>query len=179
MAKLSQSQSASPTARKANRTGKLELVSASSTRTHHVIHNILQSSTQLVLLSAVLLTAPLLLQSLYSTYLSPYLRTTTTPVQNDQNTPTDPSSPALLEACRKHSYTTQIVSLDPLMVYINNFTSTAEAEALINLGSSDFSDSFISKSGGGTQKASGRTSQSAPLEMEEPLVKCSTYHIIV
>lgn len=61
------------------------------------------------------------------------------------------------------------------MVYINNFTSSAEADALIKLGSPDFEDSFISKASGGTQKVSGRTSQSAPLAMEEPLVECSKF----
>ena len=61
------------------------------------------------------------------------------------------------------------------MIYINNFTSVAEAEALIKLGAEDFEDSFISRASGGTQKVSGRTSQSAPLAVEEPLVECSKY----
>ncbi|KAL5427233.1 hypothetical protein PMIN04_001505 [Paraphaeosphaeria minitans] len=154
MAKLSESQSASLPSRKSNRPGKLEL-----------------STSQVLLLTFTLLTLPLLLQALYNTYLTPHLAPLHAP-QNDSNTSLDPSSPSLLPACRAHTYTTQIVSLDPLMIYINNFTSSAEAEALIKLGADDFEDSFISRPSGGTQKASGRTSQSAPLAIEEPLVEC-------
>jgi len=32
------------------------------------------------------------------------------------------------------SYTTEILSLSPLMIYINNFISIAETEYLLNLG---------------------------------------------
>jgi prolyl 4-hydroxylase len=175
MANLNHSQSASPPARKPNKTGKLELVSA------HPLHRVLpndpsQSTTQCLSLSFTLLSLPLFLQALYTKYLSPHLLPISSlRTQNDHDTPINPSSPSLLDACRTHSYTTQIVSLDPLMLYINNFTSAAEAEALIQLGSPDFEDSFISRAGGGTQKASGRTSQSAPLAMEEPLVGCGEY----
>ena len=40
----------------------------------------------------------------------------------------------LLKACADHQYTTEIISLDPLLIYINNFTSAREAEELIKLG---------------------------------------------
>lgn len=40
----------------------------------------------------------------------------------------------LLKACEGHQYTTEIISLDPLLIYINNFTSAQEAEELIKLG---------------------------------------------
>lgn len=40
----------------------------------------------------------------------------------------------LLKICDKHQYTSEIISLDPLVIYINNFTSTQEAEELINIG---------------------------------------------
>ena len=46
-----------------------------------------------------------------------------------------PLSPQqLLDACDAHQYSTEIISLDPLVVYINNFTSHQEAEELINIG---------------------------------------------
>ncbi|KAF2442115.1 hypothetical protein P171DRAFT_61539 [Karstenula rhodostoma CBS 690.94] len=170
MPKQNQSQSAVPSSRKANKTGKLELVST-PTHVSPGISNIpLQSSTQFIALSFTLLTVPLLLQALYTSYLAP-IRISLAP-ENDLNTSIDPSSPSLLAACRAHTYTTQIVSLDPLLIYINNFTSAAEAEALIELGSANFEDSFISRSGGANQKVSGRTSQSAPLAVETPLVAC-------
>ncbi|KAF2636169.1 hypothetical protein P280DRAFT_410092, partial [Massarina eburnea CBS 473.64] len=75
-------------------------------------------------------------------------------------------------ACRTHKYSTEIVSLDPLVIYINNFTSFAEAEALIKLGEPEFADSFIARANGKTQKVGGRTSQSAPLDDHHPLVSC-------
>jgi hypothetical protein len=40
----------------------------------------------------------------------------------------------LLKACSTHQYTTEIISTDPMLIYINNFTSAQEAEELINLG---------------------------------------------
>lgn len=119
-------------------------------------------------LSPYSLTLPLLFQSLYTAY-----RETRLNPKHALSNPPDPSSPALLAACRTHTYTTQIVSLNPLMIYIHNFTSSAEAEALIELGKEEFQDSFISRASGGTQKVSGRTSQSAPFAVEEPLVDCS------
>ncbi|KAH8732973.1 hypothetical protein GQ44DRAFT_13962 [Phaeosphaeriaceae sp. PMI808] len=78
----------------------------------------------------------------------------------------------LLTACEVHQYTSEIISLDPLVVYINNFTSSLEAEELINIGSPDFASSFISRSHGPNTLVSGRTSQSAPLDLDHPLVSC-------
>lgn len=43
-------------------------------------------------------------------------------------------SPSTLELCPSHRYTTEIVSLDPLIIYINNFTSPEEARDLIKAG---------------------------------------------
>jgi prolyl 4-hydroxylase len=46
-----------------------------------------------------------------------------TTLASDTTTYTDQKlSPAdLLKACEKHQYTTEIISLDPLLIYINNF----------------------------------------------------------
>lgn len=135
----------------------------------------MQSSGQAIIFSALLLVFPLLVQAFYSDLTLRYLLDQLhrySSATHTRDTILEPSSPALVEACHRHSYTTEVVSLDPLMIYINNFTSDAEAEALIALASPNFEDSFISRSGGGTQKVSGRTSQSAPLEMQNPLVAC-------
>jgi hypothetical protein len=48
----------------------------------------------------------------------------------------------LLKKCDSHRYTTEIISLDPLVIYINNFTSTQEAEDLIELGYGLFLNCF-------------------------------------
>lgn len=81
---------------------------------------------------------PLLLPTIWSgqlqQYLPPQLRTYFAPAKGAKETIVAPSEPSLLESCKTHSYTTEIVSLDPLVIYINNFTSPAEAEALIKLG---------------------------------------------
>jgi len=53
---------------------------------------------------------------------------------NERPTDIDAMSSSLLSECKRHSYTTEIISLNPLVIYINNFTSAAEAEALIKLG---------------------------------------------
>ncbi|KAF2869459.1 hypothetical protein BDV95DRAFT_449150, partial [Massariosphaeria phaeospora] len=74
--------------------------------------------------------------------------------------------------CEAHKYTSEIVSLDPLVIYINNFTSPAEAQELINIGEPEFADSFITRARGDNQRATGRTSQSAPLPLAHPLVTC-------
>jgi len=36
--------------------------------------------------------------------------------------------------CKPHAYTTEIVSLDPLLIYINDFLSSEEANLLVALG---------------------------------------------
>ncbi|KAH7076407.1 hypothetical protein BKA63DRAFT_552348 [Paraphoma chrysanthemicola] len=82
------------------------------------------------------------------------------------------SSEEILEACKAHQYTSEIISLDPLVIYINNFTSAHEAEELIDIGSPDFESSYISRSHGPNSLASGRTSTSAPLPLSHPLVDC-------
>ena len=154
--------------------GKLELVSILLPFLFYFT-NVAQSSAQAVILSAILLTLPLLLQSVYPRLVPPNFYShlhAPTPSNPLANLSIDPDSPALLQACHHHTYTTEIVSLDPLMIYITNFTSPLESSALIALGSPSFTDSFISRSGGGTQKVSGRTSQSAPLDTDHPLVAC-------
>jgi prolyl 4-hydroxylase len=40
----------------------------------------------------------------------------------------------IVSACSTHQYTSQIISLDPLVIYINDFTSVLEAGELINIG---------------------------------------------
>ncbi|KAF2261852.1 hypothetical protein CC78DRAFT_583218 [Lojkania enalia] len=74
-------------------------------------------------------------------------------------------------SCESHKYTTEIVSLDPLVIYINNFTTHQEADELIAAGESDFQPSYISTNTG-LQRVQGRTSSSAPLSPSLPLVQC-------
>lgn len=43
-------------------------------------------------------------------------------------------SEAVLKACPTHQYTSSIISVSPLVIYIDDFTSSQEAEELINIG---------------------------------------------
>jgi prolyl 4-hydroxylase len=54
--------------------------------------------------------------------------TTTSESQEPLNTE------GLVKVCSDHQYTTEIISLDPLLIYINNFTSAREAAELIRIG---------------------------------------------
>ncbi|PSN69657.1 hypothetical protein BS50DRAFT_661555 [Corynespora cassiicola Philippines] len=89
-----------------------------------------------------------------------------------ESTSTVETLDSIIEACKTHKYTTEIISLSPLVIYINNFLSPAETDALIEASSADFEDSFISRSTGGLEKVPGRTSQSAPLDLSAPLTQC-------
>lgn len=73
--------------------------------------------------------------------------------------------------CLPHSYTTEFISLDPLVIYIRNFIAPAEITALVAAGEPAFQPSLVVKYGRklGT---SDRTSQSAGLSRDDPAVQC-------
>ena len=62
-----------------------------------------------------------------------------------------------------HAYTTQLVSLDPLLVYIENFVSPPEAAALMDIGNPRLTPSPLTGYGGDSGGDQVRTSWSAPL----------------
>lgn len=70
-----------------------------------------------------------------------------------------------------HAYTTAIISLDPLLLYITTFLSPSEIAALLASGAPDFAPSYVIKNGRriGTPD---RTSQSAGLSRDDPAVRC-------
>lgn len=82
-------------------------------------------------------------------------------------------APSSLEpyVCVDHNYTTQIVSVDPLVIYIHNFLSDADVAALLHTAEDSFKPSFITKNGRKTQNPD-RTSHSAFLPFEEVAVRC-------
>ncbi|KAF2730161.1 hypothetical protein EJ04DRAFT_580072 [Polyplosphaeria fusca] len=153
-------------------------------------------STGGIVARALFLVLPLALPAAFwSSHIQTYL---TSQFQSSVSTAPKPAIPAVEpptgwtpEACAAHQYTTEIVSLDPLVIYINNFTSQLEAEGLVKAGyvfppipyscvplinlrpnsEPDFEDSVISHYSG-LRKVTGRTSQSAPLEPDLPLVSC-------
>ncbi|EOA88942.1 uncharacterized protein SETTUDRAFT_38254 [Exserohilum turcica Et28A] len=161
-------------------------MSPSVGRSHNTFSRLLLFPTTSVIVITILLVLPISsiiqLREWFSTtltpYLPPHLRTQLlSTLKPDSTTTKATSSPAsdpqdLLQACQTHQYSTEILSLDPLLIYITNFTSVLEAEQLITLGSADFTESFISRGSGTTHRVSGRTSDSAPLPLSHPLVSC-------
>lgn len=80
-----------------------------------------------------------------------------------------PSSPHF-EDCVGHNYTTEILSIDPLLIYITSFVSPAESSALLAAGDSLFEASQVTISGHDTT-TSDRTSYSANLPLS-PVTSC-------
>ncbi|PVH76758.1 hypothetical protein DL98DRAFT_282957 [Cadophora sp. DSE1049] len=90
--------------------------------------------------------------------------------QYHDNTEASIPTPETYE-CRPHTYTTEIVSVDPLLIYINEFLSSEEADLLVALGTPSLASSEIYISG---QKVASktRTSRSGGLPPSSPLVSC-------
>lgn len=92
----------------------------------------------------------------------PFLTTKPAPATNSQ--------PA---TCPKHTYTAEVVSLSPLLIYLPSFITPSEAASLISLGEPLLEPSPITGYGRGKGTLSGsRTSWSAPLPPSDTTVHC-------
>uniref|UniRef100_L2G031 2og-fe oxygenase family protein n=1 Tax=Colletotrichum fructicola (strain Nara gc5) TaxID=1213859 RepID=L2G031_COLFN len=78
-------------------------------------------------------------------------------------------SPSL--KCLPQNYTTQIVSIDPLVIYIHNFLSESDIPALLAAGEPAFKPSYVYKDGR-RQGTPDRTSSSAGLPLDDAAVRC-------
>lgn len=76
------------------------------------------------------------------------------------------------KTCPKHTYTTHLISLDPLLIYIPNFVSQSESQSLIDLSTPLLEPSPIVSRGADSAGSQARTSWSAPLPSESHLVNC-------
>ncbi|EJT73545.1 hypothetical protein GGTG_07401 [Gaeumannomyces tritici R3-111a-1] len=74
--------------------------------------------------------------------------------------------------CLPHAYTTELVSVDPLVIYIRNFTTSAEAASIMATGTPHLVSSPIVVRGADASGAPSRTSHSAPLDPTDPAVAC-------
>ncbi|KAI2463191.1 hypothetical protein F4781DRAFT_135058 [Annulohypoxylon bovei var. microspora] len=83
------------------------------------------------------------------------------------------SSPATSPSftCLPHTYTTEIISLDPLLIYIDSFLAPAEVAALLEAGELAFAPSQVHKRGR-SQNTADRTSSSAGLPRDAAAVRC-------
>jgi prolyl 4-hydroxylase len=70
-----------------------------------------------------------------------------------------------------HSYTTQIISLDPLVIYIHNFLPEADINSLLETASPKFKPSVITRAGR-TKTDPDRTSVTAFLPASDEAVSC-------
>ncbi|KAK1580047.1 2OG-Fe(II) oxygenase family oxidoreductase [Colletotrichum navitas] len=84
-----------------------------------------------------------------------------------QNAPAEPF------VCAAQNYTTQIVSLDPLVIYIRDFLNEADIAGLLAAGEDGFRPSYVFKDGV-AQGTPDRTSWSAGLPAEDAVVRCVT-----
>ncbi|KLU92898.1 hypothetical protein MAPG_11850 [Magnaporthiopsis poae ATCC 64411] len=74
--------------------------------------------------------------------------------------------------CLPHAYTTQLISIDPLVIYIRNFTTPAEAASIVAVGTPGLVSSPVVVRGADTSGTPSRTSHSAPLDPLDPAVAC-------
>ncbi|KAK3300612.1 uncharacterized protein B0H64DRAFT_19579 [Chaetomium fimeti] len=70
-----------------------------------------------------------------------------------------------------HTYRTELVSLDPLIIYIHNIITPIEIASLLETAEPKFAPSQVTK-GGRKQHTSDRTSSSAGLPRDDPAVRC-------
>lgn len=73
--------------------------------------------------------------------------------------------------CEPGTYRTQIVSLDPLLVYIHSFLWPAEIDSLLHTADPLFKPSTVTKNGRNVG-SDERTSSTAGLPLEDPAVQC-------
>ncbi|KAI1336945.1 hypothetical protein F5Y15DRAFT_418510 [Xylariaceae sp. FL0016] len=96
-----------------------------------------------------------------------------------QLAPSFPPSAALVQyfplvgqaSCAQQDYTTEIISLDPLLIYIRKFFNEKDIAGILAAGENRFNPSEIYQNGRMIQNPY-RTSWSAGLPAEEPAVKC-------
>ncbi|PSR78347.1 hypothetical protein BD289DRAFT_444138 [Coniella lustricola] len=75
--------------------------------------------------------------------------------------------------CQPHHYKSEILSLDPLLIYIHDFLAPAEIPALLEAGEPLFQPSGIhSNKAGHKVKNQARTSHSAILPADLPVAQC-------
>lgn len=94
----------------------------------------------------------------------PFLRNETT-----SNSETEVNVPFVCDTL--HSYRTELVSLDPLIIYIHNLIAPNEISSLLETAEPRFAPSQVTKQGR-EQNTNDRTSESAGLPREDPTVRC-------
>ncbi|AEO53706.1 hypothetical protein MYCTH_2051636 [Thermothelomyces thermophilus ATCC 42464] len=99
-------------------------------------------------------------------FLTKPIRTTTTTTNNNNN-----NTASTFVCDTTHTYRTELVSLDPLIMYIHDLITPAEIAWLLETGEPRFAPSQVSKYGR-QQQTADRTSSSAGLPRDDPAVMC-------
>lgn len=73
--------------------------------------------------------------------------------------------------CQDQSYKTEIISLDPLVIYIRDFLNDQDIGNILRVGEDRFNPSVVNQGGRMVQNPY-RTSWSAPLPAKDPAVDC-------
>ncbi|KAJ2970353.1 hypothetical protein NUW58_g9725 [Xylaria curta] len=73
--------------------------------------------------------------------------------------------------CEDQSYKTELISLDPLVIYIRDFFNAKDIDGILHAGEDRFSPSVVNHNGKMIQNPY-RTSWSAGLPAEDPAVQC-------
>lgn len=74
----------------------------------------------------------------------------------------------------EHKYTVEIMSIDPLMLYLNDFISDTEIQHLLKLGEDHFAPSQITHGVENQINLTARRSQTAFLTRNDPVCDCLT-----
>ncbi|KAH6854004.1 hypothetical protein B0I37DRAFT_20482 [Chaetomium sp. MPI-CAGE-AT-0009] len=93
------------------------------------------------------------------------------PFLKNQTAAASPPESAPFVCDTSHTYRTELVSLEPLIIYIHNIITPIEIASLLETAEPKFAPSQVTKNGR-KQHTSDRTSSSAGLPRDDPAVKC-------
>ncbi|KAI1493097.1 hypothetical protein F5X96DRAFT_689692 [Biscogniauxia mediterranea] len=107
------------------------------------------------------------LAALVIVFISPYLYRLALPYLSERFR--QPELEAIV--CPPHQYSTELISLDPLLIYMESFLTAPEITELLEAGEPEFAPSVVYKQGR-LQGTADRTSSSAGLPRTNPTVQC-------
>ncbi|KAF9878238.1 hypothetical protein CkaCkLH20_04276 [Colletotrichum karsti] len=86
--------------------------------------------------------------------------------------PNQPPADRHIFTCKSHTYSTEILSVDPLVIYIHDFISSHEVSSLLETGEPLFGPSLLTGKDGQVRQSQRRTSQTAQMQIDDPVVRC-------
>ncbi|KAI1848315.1 hypothetical protein JX265_013817 [Neoarthrinium moseri] len=74
--------------------------------------------------------------------------------------------------CQSHAYKTEVVSVDPLVIYFHDFLAPAEMSQLLDAAEPLFKESLLTGNNGQVRASRRRTSRTAKLLADDAAVEC-------